>query len=354
MELVSIPYTKHEGIQCLRFLCISWVAFFHFFSHRSHLFPYSGKTENLITDTGWLGVMFFFIISGYVIESSLAKSVNYLSFLGKRALRLYPSIFLILPVVYLVQKHTPRSPFQDTSTVPNLIVSMFLIPPNTLNYSFGTQLSWLTLVLWSLKVEVFFYILISMIHFSRFKQLKGWILFFICLISTFTQFVFSSLPNPGSFMTSLQSLTEMLGWNYLVWFLIGVCAHKIKVSQEVSAKNSLALITYCAISTFSLLYMENKNAFVLALLLMPFCLITIFKFERMFRLFRMFVRGGDSSYEMYLAHQGIGIPVTLFVCEKLALSSLESLVLNILAIGALFLFSHLVYFIVEQAKKAWS
>jgi peptidoglycan/LPS O-acetylase OafA/YrhL len=147
------------------------VVLFHFTARRYEIFPYGSLVEGPPWNLGWVGVNLFFIISGYVVSHTLLKSSNAKDFILKRITRIYPALWLILPIVFLGQKYIPYSIFAERSSLPNLLGSLTLIPPSVLNIPNVFYFDWLTLVLWSLKVEMVFYLLCYILfHFFPYQK----------------------------------------------------------------------------------------------------------------------------------------------------------------------------------------
>ena len=78
---------------------------------------------------------------------------------------------------------------------------------------------------------------------------------------------------------------------------------------------------------------------VTALIIILLFLITIFiKFPKVFRN-QLIQKLGVSSYEMYLIHQGVGIPILIFMISKFNLTINQSIFLMLIIVSALFTFS---------------
>jgi peptidoglycan/LPS O-acetylase OafA/YrhL len=162
---MSIKIREFPEIDFLRFVAVTSVVIFHFTARRHELLPYGYLVKGPPWNLGWVGVNLFFIISGYVVLHTLSKSYNARDFILKRVTRIYPSLWLILPIVFLGQYFIPHSIFKDRSSLANLLGSMTLVPPSLLNLQNIINFDWLTLVLWTLKIEMIFYILYFMLYF---------------------------------------------------------------------------------------------------------------------------------------------------------------------------------------------
>jgi len=137
-------------LDSIRGLAILLVLFYHGFFWSYGLAGLSGisKIMILITRPGWLGVNLFFVLSGFLITGILLNSksrIDYYSrFYTRRALRILPLYFAILPVLALF--HLASWPF---------LVLSFLYLSNVAPL-FGVAAGYG--VLWSLAVEEQFYL----------------------------------------------------------------------------------------------------------------------------------------------------------------------------------------------------
>ena len=146
---------KLEGLQIARALAALTVAYFH--SHmifngwpQVTLFPIPGVKEH-----GYLGVNFFFAISGYVISHVCDKSnFSVREFLTKRFFRLFPVYWCIVLAAIVLKL---LGVFMPTSykLVP-VLYSMTLLPHQEGSAPFLA-------VTWSLEFEIMFYLLAVLI-----------------------------------------------------------------------------------------------------------------------------------------------------------------------------------------------
>ena len=96
---------KHriELLDGFRFLAILSVLFYHYTVKWASVLPY-GKFFGGVFSYGFLGVHFFFIISGFVIHYTLESTANAFSFFRNRFARLAPAMLLCSVVSFLVMR----------------------------------------------------------------------------------------------------------------------------------------------------------------------------------------------------------------------------------------------------------
>jgi exopolysaccharide production protein ExoZ len=146
-----------KGLQLARALAALTVAYFHSFAifngwPQATLFPIPGLKEH-----GYLGVNFFFAISGYVISHVCDKSpFSVREFLAKRFFRLYPVYWCVVLAAIILKLFGVLMP-TSYEPVP-ILYSMTLLP-----HSEGSDARPFLAVTWSLEFEIMFYLLAAFI-----------------------------------------------------------------------------------------------------------------------------------------------------------------------------------------------
>ena len=155
MEAGVVSDGKLEGLQVARALAALAVAYFHSYMifnswHQATLFPIPGLKEH-----GYLGVNFFFVISGYVI-CAVCDRPNFSAgaFVIKRIFRLYPVYWAVVLAAILLKFCGVVMP--TSYKVPNILYSMTLLPHAENAQPFLA-------VTWSLEFEIVFYLLAALI-----------------------------------------------------------------------------------------------------------------------------------------------------------------------------------------------
>jgi exopolysaccharide production protein ExoZ len=125
---------------------------------------------------GWLGVNFFFVLSGFIILFAHARDIGRPertpSYIWKRVVRVYPVYWVALALYLLLAAfHMGHSNF---SWAPVNIASAFLILPLTPGWTLPLQ------VAWTLAYEIHFYIAFAVLVFNR---LAGLTLFAVWALS---------------------------------------------------------------------------------------------------------------------------------------------------------------------------
>ena len=92
---------KQNNFNILRLIFASTVIISHSYPLTNNIEIFSKITNNQI-DLGSISVEIFFIISGYLIFTSLHCSKSIISYLWKRILRLFPALVIMLLITILI------------------------------------------------------------------------------------------------------------------------------------------------------------------------------------------------------------------------------------------------------------
>lgn len=143
-----------EALTSLRFFAASWVLLFHSGSSFARTTPAVPRAVANMLSHGWLGVPFFFILSGFILAYVYAgKGLTFRgsrNFFAARIARIYPVYLLSLLV--MVPFFLPFAPLRDwqqflmLQSWPAADVARLWDPPG-----------------WSLSVEVFFYLVFPLL-----------------------------------------------------------------------------------------------------------------------------------------------------------------------------------------------
>jgi len=247
---------KLSEIQALRGVAILMVVAFHFSvrwdsvsTNGKSLYPFADVPgfARLLLSQGRLGVELFFMISGFVIALTLENSSSFADFWKRRLARLWPPLLICLPLLWLVLQVAP--PFEASGkSLTALWISFTLLNP--LFFGMG-QTGQVTGVLWTLWVELQFYLLASLLFF-RFKGLRRGVLAasFLSVVLVLLTFTTDGLP--------VELFFQFFGLPiYLPWFAAGVIAYQVR-KREAGKGLWLAFVGCFAMSVISLVYLELK------------------------------------------------------------------------------------------------
>jgi exopolysaccharide production protein ExoZ len=328
---------KYNLIQILRGFAAIFVLLYHATRH------YQEKNLvflNNIFQNGYFGVDIFFVLSGFVIYYSSQKYLennNYLEFLKKRIVRIYPSfwLFLLLPLtlVFLIAPNfiADKTAFETA----NYFKIFFLLFDHI-------QLSQIS---WTLSFEMYFYFLFFLMIFNKnFKYL----IFIIIILAVLN-------------LTNINLFENLYLQKYLISplileFFLGVAI--VYILNKVDKNHVIGFAFLLILSIFFFIYIDylsnnhiiviNKHNRVLnfgiASFLLILSLILIEKFNDI-KTFKILIILGDSSYVLYLIHSVIlsFLDNQLILSEKLLILNKEfSTILACLFIVVLSVIIHLI------------
>ncbi len=262
-----------------------------------------------VSSFGYMGVELFFVTSGFVILGSLEHQASFTTFINARFKRIYPSLCISVPIMYIVCNLLNQR-FIAPIPVSSLLPSLTLLGPDFLNYLFSTNFIWTTGVLWSLFIEIQFY-LISGVIFFKLKKFTFLTKLFVFAISLQLLKIILSISNVNA-KYALDALLPIN--NYIWWFLAGATFWRIMNSQ-----NSKRLQFLIAVSIFfNLLTLNFKSlefkfspvaSFIIISIYVLFYCVTKHSIGVRFLKAKILVWLGGVSYELYLIHESLGISI---------------------------------------------
>lgn len=286
-----------DYIDLLRIIGLSAVIFFHYF--------FNGIAKKKITSIefspfsdqvkyGYLGVSLFFMISGFVIQYS-TQNRSFIAFWKRRILRLYPSYWLALLLIYFVLSldfwrwDTPK--FEKVRDA----LTMF---PTAYNAE------WMDATHWYLARELQFYLAISiLLALGLSKKLPKifplWALF-ICIwnLLNLPHFEIWYLNGYFALMAGGAIIFSIREWGFNRLQVAGLVASYIAAVDAESSK----------VATLLLVRNTQYSALVIALIITAIYLLMLFTLAPLSSLVRgkWIAFGGSMTYPVYLIHGKLG------------------------------------------------
>jgi peptidoglycan/LPS O-acetylase OafA/YrhL len=158
----------YRSIQICRAVAALLVVLLHITAYYANpkYFGLSG-IDHLFT-FGRSGVEFFFVLSGFIITfvhwSDFGNPSRILIYAKKRAIRIYPTFWIIFACVYLIAASPLGSGVR--LDIPTLLKTLALLPQASSDPISGTS-SPILIVAWSLQYEILFYLLMGVFIVSR-------------------------------------------------------------------------------------------------------------------------------------------------------------------------------------------
>ncbi|MDB5286998.1 MAG: hypothetical protein JWR05_1947 [Mucilaginibacter sp.] len=293
--------TTLDGFRCLAIIGVILYHFFILFAKpfSTDYYPYHNKYSNIFFFRyGYLGVQFFFIISGFVIFMTLKNCKNIKEFLLKRFIRLWPTLlfFSILNYAFL-----SFSPYEAITPQPvYFLPTLTITEPRIWWKIFGWDIKFIDGVEWTLLCEVYFYLVSSVIFFLNKKRFfQNWLLYSSFIVLLHLAIIAFKIPRLGNYVPWL------LFPSYLMFFSLGIYFYCLFTKQRLSLSIHVAVILLFVIQ---LVFMQKPGeiAFILSFIIL--FLIFIYKNSWLnFLSSKAIITVGIYSYSIYLFHNNIGV-----------------------------------------------
>ena len=273
-----------EELDGLRGIAAMLVVIYHYTFRFAEKFDTDIITKHFNFKYGHYGVELFFIISGFVIFMSIDKIKSPFEFVYKRFVRLYPTFWFCMILTFVIV---------IISDVLILKVSFadflmnFTMLPSVLNFKEVDG------VYWTLKIELFFYLLILFLLIFK-KSDKNLILGFIYILIGVVSLLFYRI-----IYDYYYGLFFIIGINfYHIWKQRGTLWHHLQIF----------LCLWLTINKGdSILFISS------AIFIIMFYLIINKKLKFISNFYFLFI--GKISYALYLIHQNIGYVIQLKMIE---------------------------------------
>lgn len=349
LPLVTAPTTRVVEVQSLRAIAILLVAGYHYFA--SWTMPIDGNnlypgTFAAIFKYTYLGVELFFMVSGFVISMTLLRSSSALHFMAKRFIRLWPALFFALPLVWLVGNRFGPDLYLHPWT--DLVTSLTLIDPAVFNARLPITVDWTTAVLWTMWIEVQFYLIAALLFFllrRHFVTALGATTFVVTLWIIAAQVGWVSADVTDAVLPSVSV--------YLPWFLAGALFHRMWHEQVVRLPDALALIAILTYEAWRLWYLASAGAIWLPTFFF-LAFTAIVRQWQMATLLRAsaLVFLGEISYEFYLVHDTLGVTVITVFLERFGFTSGAHLFAAIIGLMVSLVTAFVIYWLSTPIRHA--
>jgi len=260
---------------------------------------------NAIFCEGYIGVTFFFILSGFILSYTYAEkiksgAVNYKQFLIARISRIYPlHIFtFLISIPLVIAGMFARNDFNFMPLFPNLILAQSFFSDATV-YLSGNSPSW------SLSNEMFFYLLFPLFIFCK-KYILAVLCFFTLIFHLYVPYSALSLEDKYfyTYIFPPSRLADFLVGIilYRVFFYIDMnrCRFNVNMMQCLSI---ILLIFFVSVKNFIDQYWRYDIYYVLPMAFIVFSFS--FSGGALAKILsnRTLVALGEASFSLYLIHQ---------------------------------------------------
>jgi peptidoglycan/LPS O-acetylase OafA/YrhL len=280
-----------NSIQALRAIA-AWIVVFHHYVQIFGESQFNRHVSSIITNYGAIGVDLFFVISGFVIYSSInGKDITPFRFAFQRITRIAPAYWVFTAVSAITIVFAPYIIPSAKFDFAFMIKSLLFIP--AFNPS-GLGIFPLLPIGWTLNFEMAFYLVFCCSLFLPRRMLFFSLVLGIYLIQ--------------SQSAKLSSEFSFYSMSTIYSFLIGVVLHLLYRTKLIEKITPLASILICLSSLYVISLRPSSPHDPIFWGIPCACIIACFISQEKYFTKRSFIRRlGDWSYSTYLCH-----PILIF------------------------------------------
>jgi peptidoglycan/LPS O-acetylase OafA/YrhL len=283
-----------------------------------------GEPLSNVFSYGWLGVEFFFIISGFVIFMTVQSAATAQDFAMRRFARIWPGYMVSAILIYVAIYAMNYVPY-ERSGYDFLVAPAMWAPALKAHYISG--------VYWSLIVEIRFYLTIAILYYGlgarRFRV--AWLIF--------------SLLAMASHYISEPIAIHVFSATYLPFFTMGIVFYRLWRRDWDRLDWALLLV---ALASLPLLWSDRDVATIAIMLAMP-VLFWLFARDKLNILaVEPLLFLGRISYSLYLVHFELSLAI-IWQLQKRGIPTSFAVIVALATITALA--TVLTLFVEEPAKR---
>lgn len=359
----KIPTDRVFGLDLMRAMAITMVVFSHILSLYN---PNQGIIRQLLVLFGFLGVEFFFVLSGFLIGRIIYKIVvledlslrSVFSFLKRRWFRTLPNYYLVLSINIIIG-------FSLNYSLPKL--GFYLV---FLQNGFSRMSSFFR-ESWSLTVEEWAYVFLpfSLLIFSLLFKPKNknkfffLVILFLIFLCGFFKYLFY-LNTPSLTLREWSVSVKAVMIYRLDAIFIGVLCAWFNVNFEVFWKKFkfiffvigvlILFLMFIGMKLFNILPETNSFIWIVIYLPMTSFAITLFMpfFSQLHTSFSIIARPiqflSTISYSIYLFHYSVILHLIFLLLDRETTTIIQLHFIAILYVFVLLLVSYLCYRFFEK------
>jgi len=282
---------RFQGIQILRFFCAMGVVLFHAVALSKE---HAGSEWDAVPWSHFsnVGVLFFFSISGFVLTQALQRE-SILRFVVLRILRIYPAFLLAVAIMFLI-----RLAYGLPLSSPQSPIGYLLLVPDGI----GPDGFMLGGIEWTLKHEVFYYLLLALLWSTRRELLVKvvfavWAIAIIGFTIKWPGIATKPFPEPRYFIFSTAHFS----------FIAGVFAYLYRDRLHLTAGALTVVLALLWGSQEFFLHTEAKYFCIAMAALLALPAIARKEIDDRRTANRILIASGDGSYGLYLLHVAVQV-----------------------------------------------
>lgn len=286
--------------------------FFSFLIVFLHHAPFE-KPEivSYFTKSGGIGVLFFFVLSGFLItylllyEKSIKGKISLKNFFIRRILRIWPLFYAMIIVAFLTPYilNIIHLNFSGNGYTPNWLVSCLFLENYKMMITGDTPNVSPLIVMWSLNIEEHFYILWGLLLYLIPVKKIPWLIVISILLANITRLIYSHFSIN---MLDLFSNFDFFAFGAIPAYLLLFKGEVLKKFNHIGQwERYLILILTIALVVVSP-HSGLSNLITLPVFAFLFMILIIFTLTEKYRLYipdnSPFSKLGIYTYGLYLIH----------------------------------------------------
>ncbi len=312
-------FTRNNNFNLLRVYLSLSVVFFH---------SYELSMKQELSSVNWFfngerAVEAFFIISGYLIMKSYYRSESAKDFFIKRIKRIYPAYLTIILLCALLGSTISTYSFSEYFTsftlykyIASNLAFLNFIQPSLPGVFTGNRFETVNGSLWTLKIEVAYYILVPLLVFMR-KRINVHLLYALLFLSSVGYYIgmkhLHQVHNNDNYLFLSRQIPGQL-----FYFILGAWASELETKPWFATA-----VRWLGVPFFIALFFPTP-LIVQSILLA----VSVFFFAYMVPTIRYPYKDEDISYGLYIYHFPV-IQVLVYY-QLFNYSALEGLIGSVL------------------------
>lgn len=255
----ALSTSRDQTLDMFRAIAVLMVVLFHYTARLPQTVFGAEDGGAIAVSFGWVGVYFFFVLSGFCIFYTLGRSGDIISFFAKRFSRIYPAFFAAALLLFAVDQVLPLPllpQFSFRESAPefvDLLGNLLLL---------GGVFEWVNGSFWSITVEVQFYALVGLgFVLARDKAKFAW-LFAVASLAIGFSWVLLTMLSSGMPILGIaaKAMQKIMIAPFLPFFALGILGVQLQQNSQAEKPFAMLFMQLMALSFVIILVTHSEGA----------------------------------------------------------------------------------------------